>query len=256
MAARLQKHKPETIDMKKWLCLTSLVLTAACSRTANQPGSAAPVGYASGSTASATASPQTPASASDPSTPVAPAADTARTEPEAAAPNGVAGVELPRGTVIQARLDETIDTRRNRAGDPVRATLARPIVLAGRTVVPAGTRFAGHVTLADASGRLKGRAHIGVALDSFQLQGRTYRISTTSVDRASDKHLKRNGVLIGGGAGVGAAIGALVGGGKGALIGAGAGAGAGTAGAAATGKLQVAIPAESLLRFTLRAPLR
>ena len=242
-------------DMKKWLCLTSLILTAACSRTANQANSGTPVGYASGSAASATPSPQTAVTGTDPSTPVAPPVDTARTEPDVAAPNGVAEVELPRGTAIHARLDETVDTRRNRAGDPIRATLARPIVVGGRTVVPAGTRFAGHVTLADASGRLKGRAHIGVALDSFQLHGRTYRISTTSVDRASDKHLKRNGVLIGGGAGVGAAIGALVGGGKGALIGAGAGAGAGAAGAAATGKLQVAIPAESLLRFTLRTPV-
>jgi hypothetical protein len=36
------------------------------------------------------------------------------------------------------------------------------------------------------------------------------------------------------------------------LIGAGAGAAAGTAGAAATGKRQVAVPSEALLRFTLR----
>jgi len=37
------------------------------------------------------------------------------------------------------------------------------------------------------------------------------------------------------------------------LIGAGAGAAAGTAGAAATGKRQVAIRAETPLRFTLRS---
>ena len=54
---------------------------------------------------------------------------------------------------------------------------------------------------------------------------------------------------------MGAAIGAVAGGGKGALIGAGAGAGAGTVTAAATGKRQVAIGAETLLRFTLRAPV-
>src|SRR6185369_2738968 len=102
------------------------------------------------------------------------------------------------------------------------------------------------------SGRLQGRAHIGVALDSFHLNGRQYRISTTSVDRASAAHKKRNGVLIGGGAGLGAALGAIAGGGKGALIGAGAGAAAGTAGAAATGKLHVSIAAETPLRFTLR----
>jgi hypothetical protein len=122
----------------------------------------------------------------------------------------------------------------------------------GRTVIPAGTRFTGHVTTADPSGRLKGRGHIGVALDSFRLNGRSYRVATTSVERASVAHKKRNGILIGGGAGLGAALGAIAGGGKGALIGAGAGAAAGTAGAAATGKLHVSIPAETPLRFTLR----
>jgi hypothetical protein len=160
---------------------------------------------------------------------------------------------IPRGTPVNVRLDQTIDTRRNRAGDGVHATLSQAVVVDGRTVIPAGTAFAGHVTTADASGRLKGRAHIGVALDSFHLNGRQYRVSTNSVDRASAAHKKRNGILIGGGTGLGAALGAIAGGGKGALIGAGAGAAAGTAGAAATGKLNVAIPAETRLRFTLRS---
>src|SRR5262249_28116343 len=104
-------------------------------------------------------------------------------------------------------------------------------------------------------GRLKGRAVLGLRVDSFRLNGRQYRIETTSVDRVSAAHKKRNGILIGGGAGLGAAIGAIAGGGKGALIGAGAGAGAGTAGAAATGKREVGIVAETPLRFTLRSPV-
>ena len=46
-------------------------------------------------------------------------------------------------------------------------------------------------------------------------------MQTTSVNRVSAAHKKRNAILIGGGAGLGAAIGAIAGGGKGALIGAG-----------------------------------
>jgi hypothetical protein len=150
-------------------------------------------------------------------------------------------------------VDEAIDTRRNRAGDEFRATVSEPIEVDGRVLVPAGTEFTGHVTTAGASGRLKGRAFIGLRLDSFRLNGREYPVQTSSVERVSASHKKRNAFLIGGGAGLGAAIGALAGGGKGALIGAGAGAGAGTAGAAATGKRQVGIGAETALRFTLRA---
>jgi hypothetical protein len=128
-----------------------------------------------------------------------------------------------------------------------------PLLVGGTTALPAGTHFNGHVTQAASSGRLKGRASIGLTLDSFEHKGRRYNVRTTSVDRVSAAHKKRNAILIGGGTGLGAALGAIAGGPKGALIGAGAGAAAGTAGAAATGKRQVAVPSEALLRFTFRS---
>jgi len=64
-------------------------------------------------------------------------------------------------------------------------------------------------------------------------------------------HKKRDIVAIGGGSALGALIGGIAGGGKGAAIGAGAGAGAGTVGAAATGKKEISLPAESHLTFRL-----
>ena len=162
---------------------------------------------------------------------------------------------IPGGTPLHVRIDTEVDTKRNRAGDGFTASLTQPLVVGGMAVLPEGTRFNGHVTSAGSSGRLRGRAAIGLTLDSFELDGRRYDIRTTSVDRVSASHKKRNAVLIGGGTGLGAAIGAIAGGPKGALIGAGAGAAAGTAGAAATGKRQVAVPSEALLRFTLRTPV-
>jgi len=50
-------------------------------------------------------------------------------------------------------------------------------------------------------------------------------------------------------------LGALLGGKKGAAVGAVAGAGGGTATAYATGKKDIVLPAESVLRFSLREPL-
>ena len=101
--------------------------------------------------------------------------------------------------------------------------------------------------------QVEGRARIGLTLDSFELRGKEYHVRTTSIDRVSAAHKKRNVLLIGGGTALGAVIGGMAGGGKGALIGAGAGAGAGTAGAALTGKKQVGVAAETPLRFTLEA---
>ena len=176
-----------------------------------------------------------------------------RPEPEARpAPAPMAALVIPAGTRLHVRMEETIDTRRNRSGDRFEASLMSPIVVDGNTVVPRGTPFSGHVTEARPSGRLKGRAVLGVELDSFRLNGVNYPIETAADTRVSGRHRKRNLILIGGGSGVGAAIGAIAGGPAGALIGAGAGAGAGTAGAFFTGRKNVALPVETALNFRLR----
>lgn len=165
-------------------------------------------------------------------------------------------LDIPAGATLSVRLDQALDTERNKAGDTFTATLDEPVLLEGKVAVPKGTSFNGHVTSAKPSGRLKGRGYLVVRLDSFELNGDTYRIDTDSHGRSTGSHKKRNALLIGGGTGVGALIGGLAGGGMGAAIGAGAGAGAGTAGAAFSGKKNVAVPAETLLRFTLKAPIR
>jgi hypothetical protein len=162
-------------------------------------------------------------------------------------------VDLPAGTKVRVRLLQTLDTQRNRAQDPFTASLDEPLVVGDRVVVPKGTNFYGHVTQSKTSGRLKGRAVMALALDSFDLNGQRYEIRSTSLSRVSAGHKKHNLKWIGGGTGGGAIIGAIAGGGKGALIGAGAGAVAGTAGSAITGKKNVRLPAESTLTFTLQS---
>ncbi len=163
---------------------------------------------------------------------------------------------VPAGTTFHVRLDRTLETGRNRAGDRFTATLSAPVLSGGKVAIPRGTRLHGHVTGAQPSGRLRGRGHLEATLDSFALRGTTYRVHTSVPSRVTDSHKKRNLAWIGGGSGGGALIGGLAAGGPWALAGAGIGAGAGTATAALTGKKQVVIPAESPMNFSLRAPLR
>lgn len=165
-------------------------------------------------------------------------------------------VDLPAGTTFRVRLDHALDTERNRAGDAFTATLDAPVSVREKIVIPKGARFTGHVTASQPSGRLKGRGYLALTLDSFEVNGQTYEITTSSSSRSTGSHKKRNLVLIGGGSGVGAVVGGLAGGGKGAAIGAAAGAGAGTAGAAATGKKSVYLPAETVLRFSLKEAIQ
>jgi hypothetical protein len=164
-------------------------------------------------------------------------------------------VVAPAGSVLRVRLDQTLDTERSRPGDHFTGVLDSPVVADGNEVLPKGTIIQGHVLGAHASGRLKGRAILSLALDTCQWNGRTFSVTTDTVARTSSRHEKRNWTLIGGGSGTGALVGGLVAGPAGALIGAGSGAAAGTAGAAITGKKHVSMPAESLIGFTLRAPL-
>lgn len=162
---------------------------------------------------------------------------------------------LSAGTSIPVRLTQDLDTRRNRAADGFTATLDEPLVSGDRVVVPKGTLFTGRVTYARSSGRFRGRAGMGLVLDSFEMNGQTYALNSSAASVASKGHKKRNWLWIGGGSGAGAAIGAIAGGGVGALIGAGSGAAAGTAGAAITGKRDVQLPAEARVTFKLAAPL-
>ena len=94
----------------------------------------------------------------------------------------------------------------------VEPLLDTPIVTEnGTEIIPRGANFSGRVDTSKASGRLKGRAVMTLELDSFELNGRSYRIITSHAARVSGGHKKRNIIAIGGGAGAGAGIGALAG---------------------------------------------
>jgi hypothetical protein len=164
-------------------------------------------------------------------------------------------VAVPTGTEIAVVLDQSISSEQSRSGDPFDASVAAPVVVDGKTVIPKGAHVQGIVVEARASGRLQGVARLRLALNSVEIAGKNYDLQTTSLTRSGQNHDKRNWTLIGGGTGVGTVIGAMAGGGKGAAIGAAVGAGAGTATAAATGKKDIVLPAESQLSFKLSQPV-
>lgn len=171
------------------------------------------------------------------------------------APNGLDQVTLPEATQIHVTLNAAVASDRNKPGDHFEATIAQPILIDGKTVIPKGARATGVVVDARPSGRLKGRAHLQLALESVSVNGSSYGIRTASEATIGARHKSHNLALIGGGAGGGFLIGAIAGGGSGALIGGPIGAGAGTAAALLTGKKNVRLPAETHLTFRLARPV-
>jgi hypothetical protein len=164
-------------------------------------------------------------------------------------------IVVDAGTEIAVTLDQSVSSKTSNPGDHFDISLAAPVIVGEKQVIPSGAKAVGTVTDAKSAGKFKGNAAISVTLSSITVNGQEYDVKTSSVTRVSKGRGKRTAVGAGGGAAVGAIIGAIAGGGKGAAIGAGAGAGAGTAGAAFTGERDITIAAETKLRFKLKEPL-
>jgi hypothetical protein len=156
--------------------------------------------------------------------------------------------DFPAGTRFTVRVSNELTSGKSNSGDNWEGVLSRDVVVNGKVVAKAGAPVRGKVTSAKSSGRLHAPGQLSVRLTS--VDGKA--VSTGSLYRKGKSHTKSNATKIGGGAAAGALIGALAGGGKGAAIGTLAGAGAGTGVAAATGKEEAVIPAESTLIFTAR----
>ena len=162
---------------------------------------------------------------------------------------------VPELTAIHVTLDQAVASNQNRPGDHFAATVAKPVVIDGKTVIPQGARAQGLVVDAKHSGRLKGRARLQLALQRVVVDGQSYDVRTTSPPRVGGNHKKRNWAWIGGSAGGGAVIGALAAGGEGALIGGPVGAAAGTTVAVLTGKKDIKLRPETPLTFRLTQPV-
>lgn len=154
---------------------------------------------------------------------------------------------FPNGTHVTVRVGSTLSSGTAHKNEAWSGVLTRDVVVNGKKVAKAGDPVKGKVSYVKPSGRLHAPGEISIRLAS--IDGET--VYSSRVSKKGQSHTKSNAAKIGGGAGAGALIGGLAGGGKGAVIGAAAGAGAGTGVAAATGKKEAVIPAESVFSFTL-----
>ncbi len=139
-------------------------------------------------------------------------------------------VTLPAGTVLHLRLANTVGSDISHIEEPVRADLTRPVVLNGRTVLPAESVVFGNVTAARPAGHVRQRSEVAMRFTEVKPAElhQPYRMSTRSVVVRGPSLAKRDVAGIGVPAVGGAIIGGIVGGGKGAGIGAAVGGAAGT----------------------------
>src|SRR5690349_22050017 len=82
-----------------------------------------------------------------------PAREVAKTPPPPPKPQPVV---IPAGTVITVRIQQALGSKTSHEGDRFDASVAQPITIGGKTVVPTGSTASGQVTEAHAAGKFKG----------------------------------------------------------------------------------------------------
>jgi hypothetical protein len=164
-------------------------------------------------------------------------------------------VTIASGTLLSVRLVDPINSETAQEGQIFHATLNSPLSVDGETAIPAGHDLEGHVVTVHSAGKFAGQSLLVLQLDHIKVGGKHYDIQTSQYEKKAASRSTNTAEKVGGGAVLGAIIGGLAGGGKGAGIGAAAGAGVGGGVQAATKSKQIDLPSETVLNFTLQAPL-
>jgi len=175
---------------------------------------------------------------------------------------------VPAGTALMVKLETTLATFSNKAGDPFQARLTQPVVINGNTVISAGATIEGRVTRVTEPRRIAGKPTIAILPEALILPtGERFFLDATLVDTnipgtdvnqegefKGSGHDRRDEIEAGGGTAGGMLIGGLIGGPPGILI--GAAVGAGSTGAHWLSKHRSAtLPAGTELTLEINRPL-
>jgi hypothetical protein len=164
-------------------------------------------------------------------------------------------VTIEQGTSLSIRLIDSVDTAKNQIGDTFHASLNAPLLAEGSEAIPMGTDVAGHIVDLQNASQFEGQSLVVLQLDTINTKGKSYSLQTDQYRKEGGSRSKSTAEKVGGGAVLGGIIGAIAGGGRGAVIGTAAGAGAGGAVQAGSKNQQIKLPSETVLNFTLQAPL-
>jgi len=187
----------------------------------------------------------------------------ATAESPAPAPAPPAGpLALAAGTAITATMNDSISSRKNKAGDVVTARVSNDLTGPdGRVVVPAGSTIAIKISaIHESENKSDKTGTLTLAVQDIGVNGKTYAIDAT-VDQVARELVGRKTnagdiAKVGAGTGIGAIVGRVIGGGTGgAVVGGVIGGAVGAQRAVETKDRDVVVAAGSKVGLTLREKL-
>jgi hypothetical protein len=189
-------------------------------------------------------------------------AEAAPAAPTEAAPAPAGPPTRAAGPSIAATMNDSISSRKNKAGDVVTARVTTDLKDAdGRVVVPAGSNVAIKITaIHESENKSDNAGTLTLAVQDITVNGRTYAIDAT-VDQVARQLVGRKTnagdiAKVGAGTGIGAIVGRVIGGGTGgAVIGGVIGGAVGAQRAVETKDRDVVVAAGSKVGLTLREKL-
>ena len=169
----------------------------------------------------------------------------------AAPPPPLTTAVVPAGTVLEVRLQESLSTKTNQAGESFEMQLDEDLIVDGKLLAPEASRVIGRLTHVKKSGKVEGLAQMGMDLQKIVVGDEVYSLKSNILTYEAEGTVKEDAKKIGIATGIGALIGAIAGGKKGAAVGTAVGAGAGTGTVLLTSGEEVEFKIEQLFRFTL-----
>jgi len=165
--------------------------------------------------------------------------------------------EIPAGTILDVRFDQTLTSASSSVGDDFSVRTTEAVRIGDDTVIPAGSRITGNVTDVKRAKRGAGSARLTLAFKEITLPDGYTSALVATVSGTSESKKKRNAAIIGGSAAGGALLGGLLGKDtKDAVVGTVVGGAIGTGVVMSREGEQVQIPAGSETSIRLDAPLK
>jgi hypothetical protein len=103
-----------------------------------------------------------------------------------------ASESIPAGTEITIRLRLALSSADSRAGDSFEAVLDKPVVVAGKTVMPRSAPVTGRVVATKASGGLHDPGYLRLTLASIAMNGKSISLQTSSIFAKGGSYEKPN----------------------------------------------------------------